>query len=241
MDKRTFLKKSAIGAGGVLAISSFSAGKAAGKILKQKHLREFKLTDLPYAYNALEPYVDEETLRLHHLKYHADYVAGFNQAVRERGLNGKSAKEILSSVSAYPDSIRIYGGGFFNHRVFWRILTPNGGGLPGEKLLAAICDEFGSFDNFKNVFSQTAENHSGSGWIWLILTGRRLNITTTFREDNPIMDIAETRGRPILMIDMCDHAYNTGIQDGRNRYINNFWNIVNWEFVSDKYNRLIRI
>ena len=108
MDKRTFLKKSAIGAGGVLAISSFSAGKAAGKILKQKHLREFKLTDLPYAY---------------HLKYHADYVAGFNQAVRERGLNGKSAKEILSSVSAYPDSIRIYGGGFFNHRVFWRILT----------------------------------------------------------------------------------------------------------------------
>ncbi|MBN2212667.1 MAG: superoxide dismutase [Bacteroidales bacterium] len=220
-------------------MSSVSSGRLAGKILKQNTQREFKLPELPYAYDALEPYFDAETMKIHHTKHHAGYAAKFNTAVEEAGITGKNAREILSMVSQYPEAVRNNGGGYFNHKLFWKVLTP-GGGQPKEELSAAINGTFGSFENFRNEFSKAAVTLFGSGWAWLILSEGKLKITTTYNQDSPVMDIAEVKGIPLLMIDVWEHAYYLKYQNRRADYVEAFWNIVNWDFVSKKYNRLIQ-
>jgi Fe-Mn family superoxide dismutase len=239
MDKRTFLKTGVIGLGGVFAMSSVSPGRLAGKILRQNKQREFKLPELPYAYDALEPYIDAETMKIHHTKHHAGYTAKFNKAVEEAGITGKNAREILSMVSQYPEAVRNNGGGYFNHKLFWRVLSPEGG-QPNEELSAAINDTFGSFENFRNEFSKAALTLFGSGWAWLILSEGKLKITTTRNQDTPVMDIAEVKGTPLLMIDVWEHAYYLKYQNRRADYVEAFWNIVNWDFISKKYSRIIQ-
>ncbi len=240
MDKRTFLKTGAVGLGGLFTFSSLYAGKIARKIFKPRHIREFKLPELPYAYDALEPYIDAETMKIHHTKHHAGYAAKFNIAVKEAGINGKNAREILSEVSQYPDAVRNNGGGYFNHKLFWRVLSPGGGGEPEGILLDAINDSFGSFEAFKTSFSQAAKTLFGSGWVWLILSEGELKITATQNQDSPLMDIAEVKGTPLLMIDVWEHAYYLKYQNRRAEYVSAFWNIVNWEFISNKYSKLMQ-
>jgi len=240
MDKRTFLKTGAVGLGGLFTFSSLYAGKIVRKILKQDPVREFKLPELPYAYDALEPYIDTETMKLHHTKHHAGYTAKFNAAVKEAGITGKNAKEILSEVSLYSDAVKNNGGGYFNHKLFWRVLSPDGGGEPDGELLNAIKTDFGSFEKFKDEFSQAAKTLFGSGWAWLILSEGRLKVTATRNQDSPVMDIAEVKGTPLLLIDVWEHAYYLKYQNRRAEYVDAFWNIVNWEFISKKYSRLIQ-
>ncbi|HJX71901.1 MAG TPA: superoxide dismutase [Bacteroidales bacterium] len=240
MDKRTFLRTSVAGLGGIFAMSSFAPGRFARKILKQDAVHEFTLPELPYTYDALEPYIDSETMNIHHSRHHAGYTDKFNAAVKEAGITGKNAKEILSEVSQYPDTIRNNGGGYFNHKLFWRVLSPNGGVKPEEELLTAINGTFSSFENFKNEFSQAAITLFGSGWAWLILSEGKLKVTTTRNQDSPVMDIAEVKGTPLLMIDVWEHAYYLKYQNRRAEYVDAFWNIVNWEFVSKKYSRILQ-
>jgi len=196
---------------------------------------EFELPELGYAYNALEPYIDEKTMRVHHTKHHAGYTANFNAAVKDLGITGKYAKQILAETSKYPDTIRKYGGGFFNHKLFWKILSPDGGGQPQGELNDQISEDFGSFDRFREEFSQAAKSLFGSGWAWLILQHGKLKVTTTPNQDSPVMDIVEEQGIPLLCIDVWEHAYYLKYQNRRAEYVDAFWNIVNWEFIANKY------
>jgi Fe-Mn family superoxide dismutase len=198
------------------------------------------LPELPYAYDALEPYIDAETMKVHHTKHHAGYAAKFNAAVKKAGITGKNAREILSEASRYPDAVVNNGGGFLNHRLFWMVLSPKGGGIPDGELLNAINDAFGSFEKFRDEFSGAARTLFGSGWVWLILAEGKLRITATQNQDSPLMDTAEVKGTPLLLIDVWEHAYYLKYQNRRAEYINAFWNIVNWEFVSKKYSRLMQ-
>ncbi|MBN2612575.1 MAG: superoxide dismutase [Bacteroidales bacterium] len=239
MDKRTFIKTGALGLGGILALSSFGTGKFAKKIIRQD-IPVFKLPDLPYAYDALEPHIDTETMKLHHLKHHASYTDKFNAALKDAGITGKNAKEILSEVSKYSTAIRDNGGGYFNHKLFWKVMSPDGGGQPEGELLDAINKDFGSFEEFKNKFATAAKTLFGSGWAWLILSDGKLKVTTTQNQDSPVMDIAEVKGTPLLMLDVWEHAYYLKYQNRRADYVDAFWNVVNWEFISKKYALLLK-
>jgi len=199
---------------------------------------EFVLPELPYAYNALEPFIDAQTMELHHSKHHAAYTDKFNTAVKEAGLTGKTAVEILSEVSKYPASIRNNGGGYLNHKLFWKMLAPATGQKPSTELLAAINKDFGSMEVFKDKFNTAAKSVFGSGWAWLIVTDTGvLKITTTPNQDSPLMDIVSEKGTPLLCIDVWEHAYYLKYQNRRPEYIDAFWNVVNWEFVSLRFNR----
>jgi superoxide dismutase, Fe-Mn family len=237
MHKREFIKLSTIGLGSLFAMPLF--GKNSSGVLFPRKIKEFKLPDLPYSYNALEPFMDEATLRLHHLNHHAGYTNKFNELVSHHGISGISARDILSKVSQYSDDIRNNGGGYLNHKLFWRTLSPDGGGAPHGKLLDVINKSFGSFEKFKTEFSNTAFDSMGSGWVWLILDDSgSLKITATENQDNPVMDTAEVKGRPLLLLDLWEHAYYLQYKDSREKYVENFWNFVNWEFIEKKYEYL---
>lgn len=233
MDKRTFIKSIFLSAAGVFALGSSSAVKAARK--KRKWNGEFVLPELPYAYNALEPFIDAKTMELHHGKHHASYTEKFNAAVKEAGLTGKTALEILSEVSKYSPAIRNNGGGFLNHKLFWKMMAPATGQQPSKELMGAINTNFGSFDTFKEKFSTSAKSVFGSGWTWLVEDGGKLKITSTSNQDSPVMDIATEKGVPLLCIDVWEHAYYLKYQNRRAEFIDAFWNVVNWDFVSQRY------
>lgn len=233
MNKRTFIKSLFLGSAGFLAMGSASKLKA-GRARK-KWNGEFVLPELPYAYNALEPYMDARTMELHYSKHHAAYTEKFNAAVKEAGLNGKTAVEILSEVSKYSPAIRNNGGGFLNHKWFWNMLAPATGKQPSQELLDALNKDFGSLDAFKEKFSAAAKSVFGSGWAWLIADGDKLKVTTTGNQDSPIMDIAAEKGFPLLCIDVWEHAYYLKYQNRRAEFIDAFWNVANWDFVSQRY------
>jgi Fe-Mn family superoxide dismutase len=238
MNKRTFLKTSIAGIGGLISYPLFANGKFlhSNKLLQPG---EFKLPDLPYPYDALEPYIDTKTLTIHHSMHHAAYTEKFNAAVREAGITGKSAREILKEVSKYPVSVRNNGGGYVNHKLYWKIMSPKGGGKPEGVLLESINRDFGTFENFKNEFSDAAKKLFGSGWTWLIVSDGKLKVTSTPNQDNPIMDIAEVQGLPILCIDIWEHSYYLKYQNRRAEYVDAFWNIINWDMVSTKFSKAI--
>lgn len=195
----------------------------------------FQLPDLSYDYNALEPHIDARTMEIHHSKHHAAYTANFNKAVEAAGLEGKTAEEIFANISAYTPAVRNNGGGFYNHNVYWSVMGPNGGGAPTGVLLEGINKAFGSFDEFKKLFATAAATRFGSGWAWLVkLEDGSLAVSSTPNQDNPLMDVAEVKGTPLLNIDVWEHAYYLNYQNRRPDYIAAFWNVVDWDKVAAK-------
>jgi Fe-Mn family superoxide dismutase len=193
----------------------------------------FELPSLPYAFEALEPHIDARTMEIHHGKHHQAYVNNLNNALKDNAdAAGKSIEDILASMSKFPMAVRNNGGGHWNHSLFWQLLSPTGGGLPSGKLADAITASFGSFDAFKEQFNTAATTRFGSGWAWLVLHGDKLVVTSTANQDNPLMDIAEVKGTPILALDVWEHAYYLHYQNRRPDYIAAFWNVVNWEKAS---------
>jgi len=196
----------------------------------------FKLPDLSYDYNALEPHIDARTMEIHHSKHHAAYTANLNKSVEGTPLEGTSIEEIFAGISAHPTAVRNNGGGFFNHNVFWSVMGPNGGGEPTGELLEAINSAFGSFADFKSQFSTAAATRFGSGWAWLVKQADgSLVVTSTPNQDNPLMDLAEVKGTPLLTLDVWEHAYYLNYQNRRPEYIGAFWNVVNWEEVAKRF------
>lgn len=195
----------------------------------------FELPKLDYKYDALEPHIDARTMEIHHTKHHAAYTDKLNTAVTGTDFEGQSIEKILSGASSLPAIVRNNGGGFYNHKLFWKIMSPNGGGNPQGELDAAILKDFGSFDNFKTEFSNAAATRFGSGWAWLVKTPAGLKVTSTPNQDNPLMDISDIKGTPILALDVWEHAYYLNYQNRRPDYISAFWNVVNWNEVSERF------
>lgn len=196
----------------------------------------FTLPNLPYAFNALEPHIDARTMEIHHGKHHNAYVTNLNKAIAGTDAENKSIEEICRSVSKYPAAVRNNGGGHFNHSLFWTIMGPDAGGQPSGALAQAIDSTFGGFDAFKTKFSEAAAGRFGSGWSWLIVDGnKKLAVTSTPNQDNPLMDVAENKGTPILGLDVWEHAYYLNYQNRRPDYIAAFWNVINWQEVSSRF------
>ncbi len=198
----------------------------------------FELPALSYATDALEPNIDKTTMEIHHGKHHATYVTNLNKAVEGTDAANKNIDDIMKSISKYPAAVRNNGGGHFNHTLFWTVMAPDGGGEPDGKLADAINDAFGSFEDFKKKFAEAGTTRFGSGWAWLIVDGSgKLQVTSTPNQDNPVMDIAEVKGTPILGMDVWEHAYYLKYQNKRPDYIAAFWNVVNWEAVTDRFEK----
>jgi len=195
----------------------------------------FELPALPYATNALEPNIDQATMEIHHGKHHNAYVTNLNNAIKGTDAESLSIEEICKNISKYTPAIRNNGGGHYNHSLFWTILGPNAGGTPTGDLAAAIDKAFGSFDAFKEQFAAAGVTRFGSGWAWLIVANGELKITSTPNQDNPLMDVAEVKGTPILGLDVWEHAYYLKYQNRRPDYIAAFWNAVNWAKVAALY------
>lgn len=196
----------------------------------------FELPQLPYAYDALEPHIDKETMNIHHTKHHNTYVTNLNAALEGNAeLQAKSVEEVIANLDAVPEAIRTAvrnnGGGHANHTLFWQILSPNGGGEPKGQVAEAITAKFGSFDNFKAEFAKAATTRFGSGWAWLSVSNGEIEISSTPNQDSPVME-GKT---PILGLDVWEHAYYLNYQNRRPDYISSFWNVVNWDEVEKRY------
>lgn len=195
----------------------------------------FELPKLNYAYEALEPHVDAKTMEIHYTKHHQAYVTNLNNAVAGTDAEKLNVEEICKSISKYPVVVRNNGGGHYNHSLFWALMAPNAGGAPTGDLANAINAAFGSFDKMKEDFTKAATTRFGSGWAWLIVHDGKLVITSTPNQDNPLMDIAEVKGTPILALDVWEHAYYLHYQNRRPDYITAFWNVVNWNEVASRF------
>lgn len=195
-----------------------------------------ELTKLPYDYDALEPHIDAKTMEIHHSKHHQGYVTKLNNAIEGTELENQSIEEILGSVSNHSGAVRNNGGGHYNHDLFWNVLAPNAGGNPSGELAEAIDKAFGSFDAFKEKFAAAAATRFGSGWAWLIVNKEgELEVTSTPNQDNPLMDVADVQGTPILGVDVWEHAYYLNYQNRRPDYVSAFWNVVNWDAVAENF------
>jgi superoxide dismutase, Fe-Mn family len=196
----------------------------------------FELPKLTYAYNALEPHIDAKTMEIHHTKHHQAYTTNLNAAIAGTDLEGKSIEEILSNISKHSAAIRNNGGGYYNHNLFWEVMSPNSGGEPHGELAAAIENAFGSFTGFKDEFSKAAATRFGSGWAWLIMkSDGNLAVTSTPNQDAPIMDVADVKGTPIIGLDVWEHAYYLNYQNRRPDYVSAFFNVINWNEVERRY------
>jgi len=215
-----------------------------GKISEENHTihrrmlkMAFELPELPYAYDALEPHIDKETMNIHHTKHHNTYVTNLNNALAgNEELLSKSVEEVIANLDAVPEAartaVRNNGGGHANHSLFWQILSPNGGGAPTGEIAEAITNKFGSFDAFKEEFAKAATTRFGSGWAWLAVNNGELEVTSTPNQDSPLME-GKT---PVLGLDVWEHAYYLNYQNRRPDYIGAFWNVVNWDEVNKRYN-----
>ncbi len=195
----------------------------------------FTLPALPYAPAALEPYIDALTMQIHHDKHHQAYVDNLNKAIAGTPNEHKSLEDLVKAAGTLSPAIRNNGGGHWNHSFFWEILAPGAGGKPSGKLAESIYADFGSFDAFKEKFTQAGATHFGSGWAWLVEQDGKLVVSSTPNQDNPLMDVAEVKGTPILGVDVWEHAYYLKYQNRRAEYLAAFWNVVNWKEVSKKY------
>ena len=196
----------------------------------------FELPQLPYSHEALEPHIDKKTMEIHHGKHHAGYTNNLNNSIKGTELEGLSVEEILSSLDMDNMAVRNNGGGFFNHSLFWNIMSPNGGGSPDGNLMSAINDSFGDFESFKTSFSKAAATRFGSGWAWLcVLPGGKLEVCSSANQDNPLMKGVGCGGYPILGLDVWEHAYYLNYQNRRPDYIAGFFNVIDWEAVSKKF------
>lgn len=205
---------------------------------KKVNTMSFTLPDLPYDYNALEPHIDARTMEIHHTKHHKAYTDNLNAAIEGTDLAGKSIEDILANVASASPAVRNNGGGFYNHNLFWTVMSPNGGGNPSGDLATAIDKKFGSLDEMKKQFNDAAAKRFGSGWAWLSVNkSGELEISSTPNQDNPLMNVDTNGGggTPILGLDVWEHAYYLNYQNKRPDYIAAFWNVVNWEEVANRY------
>ena len=224
MKRSEILQKSVVLAGASLVLPSFSAHVA----------DSFTLPALPYEFDALEPHIDRLTMEIHHDRHHKAYVDNLNKALPGAT---KSIEEILATVSTQPVAVRNNGGGHWNHSFFWNVVGPSKGTKPSAALAKQIDVDFGSFDAFKAEFTKAATSRFGSGWAWLIKKDGKLVISSTPNQDNPLMDVAEVKGQPILALDVWEHAYYLKYMNKRADYIAAFWNLVNWDFVSTNFSK----
>ncbi|HOU99234.1 MAG TPA: superoxide dismutase [Bacteroidales bacterium] len=201
----------------------------------------YELPKLNYGYEALEPYIDAQTMDIHYNKHHGAYVNNLNAAIKGTEMEKKSLMQLFQNMSQYPAAVRNNGGGHFNHTLFWSIMAPNAGGSPSGKLAEAINEAFGSFDKFKEQFENAAKTRFGSGWAWLAVDkNKKLFVSSTPNQDNPLMDVAEQKGIPILGLDVWEHAYYLKYQNRRPDYVTNFWNVVNWKEVEKRFEEAIK-
>lgn len=196
----------------------------------------FELPKLAYAYNALEPHIDARTMEIHYTKHHQAYVTNLNNAIAGTDAEKLSIEDICNSISKYPAAVRNNGGGHYNHSLFWTLMKQGGGGSPSGKLADAINAAFGNFEEFKNKFNNAGITRFGSGWAWLIVgADKKLAICSTPNQDNPLMDLAETKGNPLIGLDVWEHAYYLNYQNRRPDYINAWWNVINWDEVARRF------
>ncbi len=244
MKRRSFIKNIPLiapASAAIIGCTPAVAKKASENSLSNnkniKTIMTFELPALTYAPAALEPHVDAKTMEIHHDKHHAAYVTNLNNAVTaDANAQGKSLDELMANVSKYATALRNNGGGHWNHSMFWQIMAPNAGGAPTGDVGAAINSTFGSFENFKKEFSQAAMTRFGSGWAWLSVdASKKLIVSSTPNQDNPLMDIAEKKGTPVLGIDVWEHAYYLNYQNRRADYITAFFNVVNWDEVNRRF------
>lgn len=230
MERRKFIKdvtKTGIimSAAGSVPLSAFSPAAS-----------PFDQAPLPYEYAALEAAIDAKTMEIHYTKHAAAYSTNLKDAVKAEGVTGStSLEQLMGSISKYSAKMRNNGGGHFNHEMFWRCMKPNGGGTPSGKLADMITRDFGSFDAMKTQFSDAGKTRFGSGWAWLYLDGgKKLKIGSTPNQDNPLMDISDVKGTPLLGLDVWEHAYYLRYQNRRPEYIENWWKLVNWDYVQQR-------
>ena len=198
----------------------------------------FELPNLPYNYDALEPHIDARTMEIHHGKHHNGYTTKLNAAIEGTDLDGKEIEDILKGLDMSNSAVRNNGGGFYNHSLFWEVMSSNGGGNPAGDLADAINNAFGSFDAFKDKFSAAAGSRFGSGWAWLCVhPGGKLEVCSTPNQDNPLMPDTGCGGTPILGLDVWEHAYYLNYQNRRPDYVSAFFNVINWDKVTDNYNK----
>jgi superoxide dismutase, Fe-Mn family len=195
----------------------------------------FELPKLGYDYAALEPHIDARTMEIHHTKHHQAYTDKLNEAVKGSSLEGKSIEEILQNISGQSATVRNNGGGYYNHNLYWKILAPGSTKQPEGELLSALKESFGSVENFRDAFVQAALTQFGSGWAWLVLQNNKLVVSSTPNQDNPLMNVADVQGKPILGVDVWEHAYYLNYQNKRADYVNAFWNLINWDEVARRF------
>jgi Fe-Mn family superoxide dismutase len=242
-SRRTFIAQStmaslSLGLGGSLVGSTLLSSCSSSSDSKSKPsiVTGFSQKPLPYDYPALEPSIDAMTMEIHYTKHAAAYANNLKEAAAEEGVDmEKPLEEVMASISKYSTKMRNNGGGHYNHELFWSIMTPNGGAEPSGSLAQAINNEFGSFSSFVEKFEDAAKTRFGSGWAWLVLDGGTLKVGSTPNQDNPLMDISELKGQPLLGIDVWEHAYYLHYQNERPRYISSWWNVVNWAAVQARF------
>lgn len=243
MERRTFLRS----AGLFTAFASFVeprlfAGGSAGAAITYTGTPAgaLEFPALPYAYDALEPYIDAKTMEIHYDKHHRAYYTNFVNAVKGTALENQPLEQIFASVSKQSDAVRNNGGGYYNHNLFWKNMSKDTG-KPSAELSAAIDKTFGSFDKFREAFGNAAKTRFGSGWAWLVLApGKTLAVTSTGNQDNPLMDVAQVKGAPLLALDVWEHAYYLKYQNRRPEYVEAFWNVVNWNEVNKRYSEALK-
>lgn len=236
MERRKFL----ITLGAIPVVTVFGQVQSTLETISKQNTRrldsamaKFELPKLPYEYDALEPYIDKMTMEIHHSKHHNAYVTNLNKAVEGTEMEGKSLEELMANISKYPMAVRNNGGGHWNHSMFWTVMKKGGGGEPTGALGDAINSAFGSFADFKTQFNNAGATRFGSGWAWLVVSGGKLVVTSSPNQDNPLMDVAEVKGTPILGLDVWEHAYYLKYQNRRPEYMDNWWNVVNWDKVAE--------
>ena len=195
----------------------------------------FQLPTLKYDYKDLEPYIDALTMEIHHTKHHGAYTNNLNAAIDGTSISTLPIEEILKDISKHSPAVRNNGGGYYNHNLFWELMSPNGGGEPSGELLKQIQKTFGSFGEFKEKFSATATTRFGSGWAWLVIDNGELKVFSTPNQDNPLMDVSEVKGFPLLGLDVWEHAYYLKYQNRRPEYIQNFWHVIDWKTVETRF------
>lgn len=237
-NRREFIRNSGkAGLGMWIGASFLSSCATTAKVGSDKYSTGFQQQPLPYSYNSLNEAIDATTMELHYSKHAASYASNLNDAAKAEGVNtAEPLENVLRHISKYSAKLRNNGGGHYNHELFWKCMSPRNEAQPSGALAAAITSAFGSFDAFKTQFSDAGKNRFGSGWAWLIMNNdRRLQITSTPNQDNPLMDLAEVKGFPLLGLDVWEHAYYLRYQNKRPDYISNWWKVVNWNYVGERF------
>jgi Fe-Mn family superoxide dismutase len=223
-----------------LPIVGFSQMNNNKKDIAMTTINKLEFHNLPYAYDALEPFIDKMTMEIHHSKHHKAYYDNMMNAVKGTDMENLTLNELFANMSKYPTAVRNNGGGYFNHNLYWEVMKVNGG-KPSAKLEAAILKAFGSMDELKKLFTDAGKTRFGSGWAWLSVDkSGNLFVSSTANQDNPLMDVAEKHGTPILAMDVWEHAYYLKFQNKRPDYTEAFWSVINWEFVSKKYEEIVK-